>query len=69
VPLEANERGTDLWAMENDLVSMTPLELDLTDHDELAELEASVSLDGLRQPVAAGGQPAAHHVVEEQDEP
>jgi len=67
MPIEANEPGTDLWAMENDLVSMTPLELDLTDHDELAELRASVPLEE-RQPVAAGVAPA-RYAIEEQDEP
>lgn len=29
-PLEAAEEGTDRWAVENDLVSITPLRLDLT---------------------------------------
>jgi 5'-nucleotidase len=69
VPLEANEPGTDLWAMEEDLVSITPLELDLTDHDALTELQAKRILDDLRTPVAAGAQPAARRAVEEQDEP
>ena len=35
--LEAAEEGTDRWAVENGYVSMTPLRLDLTHHDELAE--------------------------------
>jgi 5'-nucleotidase len=34
-PLERPETGTDLWAMEQGYVSLTPLRLDLTDHDEL----------------------------------
>lgn len=34
-PLEAAEEGTDRWAVENDLVSITPLRLDLTDEHEL----------------------------------
>jgi len=35
-PLEEVEEGTDRWAMRHGLVSMTPLRLDLTDHDALA---------------------------------
>lgn len=38
VPLEAAEEGTDRWAVEHDLVSITPLRLDLTDHAALAEV-------------------------------
>ena len=34
-PLERHEPGTDLWAMEQGYVSLTPLRLDLTDHAEL----------------------------------
>jgi 5'-nucleotidase len=37
VPLEAAEEGTDRWAVENGLVSITPLRLDLTDERELKE--------------------------------
>jgi 5'/3'-nucleotidase len=36
-PLEAAEEGTDRWAMENHLVSITPLRLDLTNETELAQ--------------------------------
>jgi 5'-nucleotidase len=35
VPVEATEEGTDRWAIERQYVSMTPLRLDLTDHDKL----------------------------------
>jgi 5'-nucleotidase len=35
VPLERHREGTDLWAVEQGLVSMTPLRLDLTDYREL----------------------------------
>lgn len=35
-PLEKSEAGTDRWAIENHLVSITPLRLDLTDESELA---------------------------------
>ena len=38
VPLEKHREGTDLWAVEQGLVSMTPLRLDLTDYDELARV-------------------------------
>lgn len=34
-PLEPAEEGTDRWAVENDLVSITPLRLDLTDEETL----------------------------------
>jgi 5'-nucleotidase len=37
-PLEEAEAGTDRWAIEQGLVSITPLRLDLTDHRELASL-------------------------------
>jgi len=36
-PLEAAEEGTDRWAMENHLVSITPLRLDLTNEAELVQ--------------------------------
>lgn len=36
-PLEAAEEGTDRWAIDNDLVSITPLRLDLTNESELAQ--------------------------------
>lgn len=37
VPLDPAEEGTDRWAVENGLVSITPLRLDLTDESELTE--------------------------------
>ncbi|MEO6054036.1 MAG: 5'/3'-nucleotidase SurE [Chthoniobacterales bacterium] len=37
-PLEKAEEGTDRWAIENDLVSLTPLRLDLTDEKDLARV-------------------------------
>ncbi len=37
VPLDPAEEGTDRWAVENGLVSITPLRLDLTDEAELTE--------------------------------
>ncbi|MGJ1434305.1 5'/3'-nucleotidase SurE [Sphingobacterium multivorum] len=41
VPLEPAEKGTDRWAVEQNLVSITPLRLDLTAHDELAARQTS----------------------------
>ncbi|HEV7783294.1 MAG TPA: 5'/3'-nucleotidase SurE [Chitinophagaceae bacterium] len=38
-PLEAAEEGTDQWAIENGLVSITPLTLDLTNHDYLQKMQ------------------------------
>ena len=35
VPIEGADEGTDLWAVQHGLVSMTPLHLDLTDHEQL----------------------------------
>jgi 5'-nucleotidase len=35
-PIEGTEEGTDRWAVERGLVSITPLRLDLTDHAALA---------------------------------
>jgi len=37
VPIEATEEGTDRWAIEQGYVSMTPLRLDLTDEQDLAQ--------------------------------
>ena len=36
VPLEETEEGTDRWAVDHGFVSITPLRLDLTDHQKLA---------------------------------
>lgn len=38
VSLEAADEGTDRWAVERDLISITPLRLDLTDHAGLEEV-------------------------------
>jgi 5'-nucleotidase len=45
VPLEATEEGTDRWAVERGLVSMTPLRLDLTDEAGLAKVLARQTVD------------------------
>ena len=39
-PLEHHAEGTDLWAIQNGFVSVTPLRLDLTDHEALAAATA-----------------------------
>lgn len=44
-PIEQTEPGTDMWAMEHGDISITPLVLDVTDHDELERLRASRPLD------------------------
>ena len=38
-PLEPADPGTDRWAVENGLVSITPLRLDLTNEDELKKMQ------------------------------
>ena len=38
VPLERHREGTDLWAVEHGYVSLTPLRLDLTDHEQLTRV-------------------------------
>jgi 5'-nucleotidase len=44
-PLEQNEPGTDLWAMERQFISITPLRLDLTDHAARERMERQRPLD------------------------
>ena len=38
IPLEPAEEGTDRWAVENNMVSITPLRLDLTNENELMKV-------------------------------
>jgi 5'/3'-nucleotidase len=38
-PIEQRSEGTDLWAIQQGYVSLTPLRLDLTDREELARVE------------------------------
>jgi 5'-nucleotidase len=45
VPLEEVEEGTDRWAAEHNLVSMTPLTLDLTNHNALERAKRQLSTD------------------------
>ena len=44
VPLEKLKEGTDLWAVEQGYVSLTPLRLDLTDYRELERVTESAGL-------------------------
>lgn len=44
-PIEETERGTDRWALQRDHVSITPLQLDLTDHELLERVRERVQLD------------------------
>ena len=37
-PVEGADEGTDRWAIERGWISMTPLRLDLTDHDALGRM-------------------------------
>jgi len=48
--VEETEEDTDRWAMENNLVSLTPLRLDLTDESQLEEMRQkdALSLHGHR---------------------
>ncbi|MFL5494068.1 MAG: 5'/3'-nucleotidase SurE [Gemmatimonadales bacterium] len=39
-PIEESDEGTDRWAVRDGWVSLTPLELDLTDHEALARVKA-----------------------------
>jgi 5'-nucleotidase len=39
-PTEETEEGTDRWAVDHGYVALTPLRLDLTDHDALAARQA-----------------------------
>jgi 5'-nucleotidase len=45
VPLERHREGTDLWAVEQGYVSLTPLRLDLTHYAKLEEMRETRNLD------------------------
>jgi 5'-nucleotidase len=47
VPLEAAEEGTDRWAVENGLASITPLRLDLTNESELVKALQKTPVESL----------------------
>ena len=44
IPIEETEEGTDRWALDHGLVSMTPLRLDLCDHAALATARTKYDL-------------------------
>ena len=48
VPVEATEEHTDRWAIEQGYVSMTPLRLDLTDHEALERVRKLEAWQKLR---------------------
>jgi len=43
--LEEVEEGTDRWAVRHGLVALTPLRLDLTDHDALERVQATTPME------------------------
>lgn len=45
IPVESTEDGTDRWAIEKGFVSITPLRLDLTNEEQLAQAKARYPLD------------------------
>jgi 5'-nucleotidase len=45
VPIEQLREGTDLWAVDQGLVSLTPLRLDLTDHRQLEHASGEPGTD------------------------
>ena len=49
-PVEGVEEGTDRWAVERGLVSITPLRLDLTDQREVARLLEEHPLERIEAP-------------------
>jgi 5'-nucleotidase len=44
-PIEQLREGTDLWAVAEGYVSLTPLRLDLTNYEELARVQESITLE------------------------
>jgi 5'-nucleotidase len=44
-PLLDADEGTDLWAIENGFVSITPLRMDLTNHEELTRARGAYTVD------------------------
>jgi 5'-nucleotidase len=48
VPIENVEQGTDRWAVNEGLVSLTPLRLDISDHDALERVKRDLSFDETR---------------------
>ena len=57
-PLTETEEGTDLWAVEQGYVSLTPLRLDLTNEKQLALMQARHPLDATPAKARKTGDPA-----------
>jgi 5'-nucleotidase len=71
-PIEETERGTDRWALQQDYVSITPLQLDLTDHETLASASRRVQLTepalaDVRRASADGGDAAPSAAAAEEE--
>jgi 5'-nucleotidase len=71
-PIEETERGTDRWALQRDYVSITPLQLDLTDHETLSRASERVHLDepalaDARRARAKGGDEAPSAAAAEEE--
>ncbi len=59
-PIEGADEGTDRWALEQGWISMTPLRLNLTDEQQLADLRTRLPLDeALAAAISPGPAPAA----------
>jgi len=56
-PLTETEEGTDLWAVEQGYVSLTPLRLDLTNEKQLALMQARHPLDATPAKARKAGDP------------
>ena len=54
-PLEPADEGTDRWALEHDLVSMTPLRLDLTDEDCLKKTKEQAAAEARPKAISRSG--------------
>ena len=67
-PIEETERGTDRWAVQHGYVSMTPLRVDLTDHDELSRASEAYPVDDLVMPAGVAVQDEPEVPTETDDE-
>ena len=61
-PIEGTEEGTDRWALERQIVSLTPLRLDLTDDRRLDEVRSRLPLS--ERSAAAASLPVSTEVGE-----
>lgn len=68
-PIDQVEEDTDLWAVRNGCVSLTPLRLDLTDHEELARIQAREPAPKLRGKARAESARKAADTAIEESEP